>query len=158
MRVAGIDPGGRGGLVIVEDGITVYACRMPLKDGQPDVVALAELARTADVVRVEQQFGSRELGGDRRLINYGRILGALEMCGINPLLVSVRSWRHGLGLDRRAENAKTGKRLTLERLLKHWSDCQHAEGVSHTPAGCRVAHDGILAAHAIARAGDVGVV
>jgi hypothetical protein len=165
MKVMGIDPGLKGGWVVLTDGVVTSAGSMPLvrTDAQQlDCVALAQLMRGVDIVVLERQFGAREVGADTRLINYGRLLGVAEVslgAGRDGLVeIDAAFWRVSLGLPVRlpSEWSKVqGKKATLDALVQLWE--QHAaagrvaEGLKSPPKRKRALHDGILAAHAIGR-------
>jgi hypothetical protein len=153
--VAGIDPGMTGGMVIVRDGCTVMAMAMPIKDGRPDVAVLAQALLGMQVQRVvvERQFGSQQVGADRRLINYGFLLGALTASGYDVVELDAGVWRTKLGLTPMTGQSRAiRQQATLDRLGAHWLRSEHAEGVKCVLPRARKPHSGILAAHAIARA------
>ena len=163
MKVIAVDPGIKGGWVQFDGETVTAAGSVPLTGlSHVDCVQMAQLIHGMDIVVLERQFASAQVGADTRLINYGRLLGAAEVTlptGRDGLVeIDAAFWRASLGLPLRLPadwSKKEGKEATLAALVQLWE--RHAaaghmaEGLASLPKRKRALHDGILAAHAIGR-------
>lgn len=103
-NVMGIDPGLSGGIVIARwwrkpDGglghMPVYHCKMPIKDGRIDVERIQEIVieYRVEFAAVEKQGVIKGQGSGLAIgTNYGFILCALILCGVQFAEVYPQTW------------------------------------------------------------------
>lgn len=155
-RIVGIDPGLKGGLVLLAPG-TYWATPMPTRTGRGDkgvidglVIAGWLLAAEPDWVVIERQgarntFNSsgkaqrRTSAEFRYATGYGKILGVLESMKLKHKTVDPQVWKREIlaGTDRDKDAAVSHVQRELPDL-------------DLTPGRCRVPQDGLADAACIA--------
>lgn len=154
MRVAGIDPGLKGALVVLGESKYCATLPMPLQDDRKSIdgeaIAAWLLAEEPDLVVVEKVGARNHLGPGGRVVRkagnefrfatgYGVILGVLQAMGLPYRLVTPMVWKAkvlgGYGTDKEAAIAFVQDNYPQ---------------VDLTPRRCRVPQDGIADAACLA--------
>lgn len=100
MRVVGIDPGAKGGLVLIAPG-EVDCTLMPMMAGEVDgrELAIWLLLASPDVVVLEK-VGARPKQGVKSMFTfgtrYGVVKGVLEAMGIPYRMVTPQAWKRAV--------------------------------------------------------------
>ena len=147
MLAAGIDPGLKGAVAVLDRHGVHLAQPIPVLHGEIDVGALAALLLDPrpDLVVVERQQAMPKQGVASTYKtgrNYGLILGALQTLGLPVLEVRPRQWQ---GTVLRGQ--PRGKEAAIAYVAKRFP------GVDLRPGHCRKPHDGIADAVCIAAYG-----
>ena len=124
-RLIGVDPGASGAIVILEDGVPIEWCTMPvMKVGSATRVNAAALAAffddsVAEHVYVEQ-VGAMPGQGVASMFNFGHncgtIMGVLGALSIPHTLVTPQAWKKAAGL------IGTDKDAARTRAIQLWPD------------------------------------
>lgn len=145
MRVAGIDPGLEGGIVIIENG-RVETCPMPLAGKEVNLAHLSVLLIGVDLACVEK-VSAMPKQGVVSMFNFGKsyggVLGVLAALGIQTELVTPQTWRKALGIT------ASGKPAVADWAARRYPS------VTIVQPGCRKPHEGIVDALAIAHYADL---
>lgn len=143
MSIAGVDPGLRGGLVLIGDDRT-EACLMPLTGKEVDGAAVGRwlLDAEPDLVVLEK-VGSRPGQGVRSTFSfgqsYGKVMGVLESMNIPYRLVTPQAWKRKV----LAGTAKD-KEAAIQFVRRAYPT------INLTPGRCRTPQDGIADAACLA--------
>jgi Holliday junction resolvasome RuvABC endonuclease subunit len=98
MKIMGIDPGKKGGIVLLSEGETVppsFSCAMPVNDLGIDVCRIQEILIEANpqIIYIEKQFvRSGQAGGFAIGRNYGFIESVIVLCGFPYREIYAQSW------------------------------------------------------------------
>ena len=147
MLAAGIDPGLKGAVAILDRDCVHLAEPLPVLHSEIDVGALAALLLDPrpELVVVERQQAMPKQGVASTFRigrNYGLILGALQTLGLPVLEVRPQQWQAAV-----LHGQARGKEAAIAYVMKRFP-C-----VDLRPGRCRRPHDGIADAVCIAAYG-----
>jgi crossover junction endodeoxyribonuclease RuvC len=147
MLIAGIDPGLKGGIAVLDDRTVIVAEPLPIMQSEIDVKAIASLLLDPrpQLVVIERQQAMPKQGVSSTFKigrNYGLLLGALQVLGYPVIEVRPHRWKQVV-----LRGQPKGKEAAIAFVSKRYPE------VDLRPGRCRKPHDGIADAVCIAAYG-----
>ena len=165
MTIAGIDPGAKGGIAVIDNLGLAFAQPLPLHESPHNVKlldfhAIGAIIPPGTPVFVERVWARLRDGSKQAFAfggNYHMVLMALDAHGYEVCLVTPQKWQARMFTKSlqsvelpfpTAKGIKPSKVMGLKYCVNRWPD------VRLVPPRCKVAHDGMSDALCIAAYGD----
>lgn len=148
MIILGIDPGMRGGVATLDNGVPVEALPMPVLAGDIDSRELRAIIATSGAQQAVielQSIRNAQAGALKIGVNYGRLLCTCELLDLPYRIVTPPVWSKRAGI-------KAGMK-GREKKQAHYAAAQREWGDAFTRLKLRQSQDGPVDALLIARYG-----